>query len=199
MTHVMVTLRPLPEREYERLDHIWVERDPGALDYCGHGLVDREPRAVRSIARECIEDVGDGDDASFERDLLTLEAPRVAAPVPALVVRPGNGGRKLEQLAAGATEQIVTDIRVLVHQPPLLVRQHPRLAQDLVPDRDLADVVQRRRQPQQLDLRFGQTERPSDIGGVGTDALEMGAGGAVVILDCTTQPAQGSRVGALER
>ena len=93
----------------------------------------------------------------------------------------------------------MTDVRVLVHQPPLFVRQHPCLAQDLVRDGDLADVVERRGQPQQLDPRVGQTERPRDVGGEGADALEMRAGGAVVVFDRTAQPSQCPRIRALER
>ena len=183
----------------ERVDHVGVERVPGAFENRGPRILDGEPRAVRSIARERIEHVGDSDDATLERDLVALEAPRVAAPVPALVMCPGDRRRQLEQVAAGAAEQIVADVRVLVHQPALLVGQHSRLAQDLVRDRDLADVVQRRGQPQQLDPRLGDAERCGDVGGERAHAFEMGAGGAVVILDRTTEPAQRSRIGALER
>ena len=69
------------------------------------------------------------------------EAVGVAAAVPALVARadePGDAARS----AGAAREDALADQRVLAHQLPLRVVERPGLVEDLVGDRDLADVVQ---------------------------------------------------------
>ena len=106
-------------------------------------LLDRQRRAVDAVGRERVEDVCHGGDAPFERDRLAGEAVGIAVPVPALVVDERNRRGKLEHLRGGAAEQPMADLGVALHRAPLLVGEAISLQQDLVRDRDLADVVQR--------------------------------------------------------
>ena len=171
----------------------------GTLDHPRARLVQRKPRTVRTVARERVEDVRDRDDAPFEWNRLAFQTVGIAASVPALVVRPGDRRGELEQVAAGAGEQVAADLRVPLHLLALVVGQHPGLAQDLVVDRDLADVVQRRREAQQRYMRVRQAERDRDVTAVRADALEVGAGCAVAIFDRAGEAVQRSRVRALQR
>ena len=144
---------------------IGVERAAGAFADPGPRIVHRQPRPVRPVARKRVEDVGNRDDAPLERDLRALEAARIAASVPPLVMRPGDRRGQLEQLAARAAEQVAPDLRVLLHQRALVVGQLAGLAQDALPDGDLADVVQRCSETKQLHLRLGQAEGSCDAAG----------------------------------
>ena len=104
----------------ERFDDLRVER-AGRRRRAIHAerLLHRERGPVGTVARERVEDVCDGDDATLERDLVALQPPRIAAAVPALVMRPRDRRRELEQVAARAAEQVATDLGVLLHQRPL--------------------------------------------------------------------------------
>ena len=50
---------------------------------------------------------------------------------------------ELERLGGGAADQPMADLGMALHRAPLLIGEAIPLQQDLVRDRDLADVVQR--------------------------------------------------------
>src|SRR4029078_5672970 len=69
---------------------------------------------VRAVARDRVERVGDGEDARAERDLASLEPVRVAAAVPALVMRAHDlDPRAVEDLDVG--EKLLAEHSARLH------------------------------------------------------------------------------------
>ena len=91
--------------------------------------------------------------------VLSGEPVGVAAPVPALVVVQHPVGDRLD---AEALEHPVADLRVPLEHEPLRLGQRARLAEDLLRDRELAEVVQAAGEPGQLDLLGGSAELRRD-------------------------------------
>ncbi len=98
------------------------------------------PRAVGAVLRHRVVGVADGDDPRAERDLLAGERVGVARAVPALVA--GADHRRDRREARRGGDDALADQRVAAHELPLVVVERPGLGEDLVGDRDLADVVE---------------------------------------------------------
>src|SRR5947207_14967031 len=104
-------------------------------------LLPRERRSIRTVARHCVEGVGEGEDPCAERDPVSGESGGIAAAVPAFVMRQDYGQSfAFEQCDAG--EDLGADRWMQLDQVPLGGTQGPRLVEDLVADADLADVVE---------------------------------------------------------
>ena len=172
----------------QRFDDIGVELLAALLVDVRECVVLAPGAAVGTVGRQCVEDVCDRDDAADERDVLAREPGRVSGSVPVLVMRPGNRRGELEQLVAGACEERVADLRVPFHLAPLGVRERVRLAQDRLADRDLADVVQRRREADPLGEDVLETDLDGDLARRGRDALDVLAGLDVVVLHRAPEP-----------
>ena len=123
---------------------------------------------------------------------------RVAGAVPLLLVAEGDRRRHVQDRGGRAAHQAVALLGVGLHDRALLRRERPRLQQDRVGDRHLADVVQRRRVLEPLaELRvhadvFGQQHREAP------DALDVRAGVLVAELDRHRQALDGLRLRDLE-
>ena len=111
----------------------------------GHRLERRPPRLIAAVAGDRVVGVGDGDDARAERDVVALEPVGVARAVVALVVVAHHRADPRQQLDVG--DDAVADGRMAAHDAHLGVVELRRLAQDLLGDADLADVVQEARRP----------------------------------------------------
>src|ERR1019366_10123326 len=120
---------------------------------------------------ESVEDVGDRDEATNERDLIAREPVRIALAVAALVVGERNLLAELQHARARAGEDLGPDRRVRLHHLELVGRQLARLQEDRVRDADLADVVERRSAADQLDILRRKVERRGDQRSAATDAL----------------------------
>src|SRR5436190_9504870 len=131
----------------ERLYHLRVELAARALGDRPARVRQRGGGPVGPVCGDRVERVGDREDPRRERDLLALQAVRVALAVPALVVVLDDVGRRLEE--GDPAEDLRADQRVPAHQPALRVAERLGLVEDPVGDRDLADVVQ---QVAELDL-----------------------------------------------
>ncbi len=94
---------------------------------------------------EHVEDVGHVDEPRLERDRLPLQAVRVARAVPALVMGAGDPLRDAEHLGVAVGQHAGAEHGVGLDHLELLVGELAGLEQDGVGDRDLAQVVQRRR------------------------------------------------------
>ena len=57
----------------------------------------RKRAAVGAVAGHRVVGVGDGDDARDERDVVALQAERIAAAVPALVVQVHAGDERVQE------------------------------------------------------------------------------------------------------
>ena len=97
--------------------------------------------AVRAVARDRVERVGNGEHARAERDLRLLEPVRIAAAVPALVVVP-HDLKPLSLEQRDAAQQLLAEHRVRLEQPPLRRLERALLLEDPVRDPDLPDVVE---------------------------------------------------------
>ena len=118
---------------------------------------------VAALGAHGVEGVGDEDDARAERDVRGREPVRVARAVHALVARADEPRAALERRGGG--EDALADDGVAADQRPLGVRQRAALLQDRLRDRHLADVVERGRVAQRLELAAGQAELGGDRAG----------------------------------
>ena len=95
---------------------------------------------VDAIGRHRAVGVADGDDPRLDRDLLADQPIGIAAAVDPFVVM-ADGGRGHAH-PADATDQLLADLGMRSHDPPLRIVERATLRQDAVGNRDLADVVQ---------------------------------------------------------
>ena len=103
---------------------------------------------------------------------------RVAAAVEALVVVEDHGDGLAQ--AGRLLENHLADTRMLADGLPLRVRQGLGLVEDLFRDRDLAQVMEERRDPDALDLLLRQAHLEADAGRQRGD--HVGRAAAVVWL-----------------
>ena len=115
------------------------------------------------------------------------QAVRVAGAVPALVVVENPVGDRLD---AEALEHPVADLRVALEHHPLRLGERARLAQDLLRDRELAEVVQAGGEAGQLDLLVGEAEPARRSGRRGR---RRAASGCRCRRRARRRPARGSR------
>src|SRR5262249_61630061 len=80
---------------------------------------------------------------------VACEVARVAVAVPALVMVEDPRGDRLD---AERVEHVLADLGMALEHLALARRQRPALAQDLLGDRELAEVVQLAGEADQLDL-----------------------------------------------
>ncbi len=186
------------EHFHERVEQHRVEVATALFAHHLHALLDRERLAVHAVAGQRVEHVRDRHDAPLDRDRLALQPARVAGAVPLLLVAERDRRRHVEDRGGRAAHEAVALLGVRLDDRALLRRQRPRLEQDRVGDRDLADVVQRRRVAQALaELRvhadvFGQQHREA------ADALDVRAGVLVAELDRHRQALDGLGLSDLE-
>ena len=91
------------------------------------------------------------------------ESVRIAAAVPPLVMGAGDHGRDVEQLVARAREQEVARIAMALHLDTLLGIEWPPFVQHRVRHCDLADVVQRAHEAEDLGPRRTEAERERNL------------------------------------
>jgi hypothetical protein len=100
-----------------------------------------------------------------------------------------------DRVDAQALEHAVADLRVPLQHEPLGFGQLAGLAQDLLGDRELAEVVQARRQPGQLDRLRVDAEARRDAGRKLGDTLGVAAGVDVACVDRLRQARSGPEAG----
>ena len=125
----------------EDLDDLRVELRAALAEQLGQRDLVRQRLAVGAVGTHRVPGVAAGDDPRLERDLLAGEAVRVAAAVPALVVR-ADDQTDVAHEAADAVEHLLALDRVGLDQLPLVRVELAGLVDDLLGDRDLAHVVQ---------------------------------------------------------
>ena len=133
------------ELGHEDVHQVGVEGAAALLDQHAQSLLVRERRAVATIHGQGIEAVDDGDDAPGQWDVGSGQAARVAAAVPALVMRQRHLGRQAKQRDARSTKDLGAHLRMAVHHGALRRREGAGLLQHGVGDADLAHVMHGRR------------------------------------------------------
>ena len=87
------------------------------------------------------------------------------------------------------------DARMLLDEPELFRRQRSRLPQHIVADADLADVMQKRAEAQDVELVVGQAHLPADGDGDGADSFGVARGVRVARVERQCQRSDGADVG----
>ena len=124
-----------------------------------HRLLGRHARAA-ILRRGCaLERIDDRHHASGPRDLVALQAPRVAAAIPVFVVRERERARELEQRILVLADDLGADRRVPLELLALRPGQRALVAQQLGGHGQLADVVHRRRLCQELGGHLARARR----------------------------------------
>ena len=152
--------------------------------------------AVGAVAGQRVEHIGDGEHPGRQGYLLTRESVRIASAIPALVVRAHHLHGAREEI--DPVHHLRTDHRMLRHQRAFALGQRPRLVEDRVRDRDLADVVQKKAELQLRHLGQPQPEGACDLHPIRGDSLGVLAGVGVSCLDRIGEGPDGGRVGAPE-
>src|SRR5437763_4594877 len=148
------------EDPLESRDAALAELAPGSATELADRLHGRPRRMVDARRQHRVERVGDVNDPRAERNFLSLEAVWIAGAVePFVVVADGGHGVVQEAEAVDDPRSLV---RVSLHQPPLIGRERRGLQEDRVGDRELADVMEERRVPEQIELRLREAELAAD-------------------------------------
>ena len=144
----------LGQRDAECVDRGGIELRASVALQLHEGNRCRARRTVGAGTRHGVEGVGHVHDPRVERNVVGQQAEGIALAVGPLMVQLDDREMRLEEgyLAenAGAKAGMATDLLELVG------RQRTRLAQDVVGDADLADVVQQRAEPDDVDFGFTQ-------------------------------------------
>ena len=141
----------------------------------------RQRPPVRPVGGEGVERIDEADDPSADRDRLAPQAIGIPQPVPALVVRPHDVDHRERERDRG--EDLRPDGHVRLDAPELFRGQLARLAQNVVGDAQLADVVHQRPGRHRFQLRAAHPRRLRQRGGVVADAVDVRAGDAVLRVD----------------
>src|SRR5690242_6329038 len=115
---------------------------------------------IRTIRRHRIERVGDGDDLAHQRNLVAFQTLRITHAVDHLVVHVHARQELLHR--RDLRHDLVALLRMAFHDLVFVVGERRGLLEDLVVDRDLPDVVQKRADANLLDLIVEQTETLRD-------------------------------------
>jgi hypothetical protein len=129
------------DREQQCLDHARIKLRPRDRAHLLRCQVERQALAVRAVGAHRVPGVSRGDDPRLQWDLLAGEAVGVAAAVPALMVGAHDQADVVHEAADGIEHLLALD-GVRLDDLPLAVIELVRLVDDLLGDRDLADVVQ---------------------------------------------------------
>src|SRR5262249_35263873 len=139
----------------------WVELRARTLLEPAKCLVTRKSLAIRPVGRHRVVRVAHEDDARLERDVLAGNPIGIAGAVVALVAVTHDRADILEPV--DGRDDALTELRMLLDQPALAVRQRARLRQDGLGDPDLADVVEERAELETLELPAVEPEALADL------------------------------------
>ena len=113
---------------------------------------------------------------------------RIAGAIKLLVVRESDGLGQLQQLRVRAAEDAGADERVLLHDAELMIREPAGLHEDRVRDADLADVVHRAGQLDELDIGLREAELAGEDRRVARHALEVRGGVLILVFRGDREP-----------
>ncbi len=155
--------RPVSEtfEAQEYIDDLWIEVCASeAANMLAHALLG-PALAVWPIEAQGIPDIDHREDPRRQRDLLALQAARVAAAIPLFVVAIGDVQRHAQ--VGDRREQIVGEGRVLAHDRPLVVGERAGLEQNAVGDAHLADIVEQGAAPDMHQLGLANAHVPGQL------------------------------------
>ena len=171
----------LRQQFHERVDHLRVEQRATPGDQGFDGAFDRQCRAVGPVGGERVEVVDHGQNAGRQRNFLALQAAGIAAAVPAFVMAAnqfGNGEREVH-----GRENLSADLDMACNLAELLWGEAAGLAEKLLGDGDLPDVVEQGAELERANLGPAAVESFADFDAVELDALEVRTADAVLGFD----------------
>ena len=180
--------RDRPDAIHEGDDQPFVELRATRVLEAGQRLVDGQGLAVRPGRRHRGERIAHRQDPGDLRDVVAGQAVQVALPIPALVVVADAGADLLEvgQLA----DDEIAERDMLLHDLVLGLGERAGLAEDVVGDADLADVVEATGAVDHRASPLVETELGAEERGVAGDILGMPARVVVLRIDRDDQPFQ---------
>src|SRR5436190_19530343 len=104
-----------------------------------------------------MERIADEDDPRLQRNLPAGDSVRIAPSVEVLVAAPDDRAHFREPL--DRRQNLLAELGMLLHDPPLLGCERTRLEQDAGRDPDLADVVEERAELELLQCLRVEPER----------------------------------------
>ena len=132
------------------IDHIGLKLMPARADDEIERFFLRPRSLVDTLAGECIEYVGHGDNAAASRNVGATECAWITRAVPTLVMVQRNDCAQLNERIRAARKDLRAHCCVGLHDLELFGGERPRLEQDGIRNRHLADVVQPRGHAQLL-------------------------------------------------
>ena len=131
-----------------------------------------EPCPVDALGGHCVVGVRHEDDPGSEGNRLARQAFGVALAVPALVVVQDPGRDRLDSEGLQHAE---ADLGVPLEDEALRVGECVRLTEDLLGDRELAEIMQSAGETDELDVLGGEPKAAGDLGGKLTDRVRVAA------------------------
>src|SRR5580704_4622582 len=122
------------------LDDLRIKLGAGATANFFAGMSHGERAAVRAVADHRIERVRDGENTGAKRNLVTLEATRVAGAVVELLVSEDDFRSLLEEGDTG--QHVIADLAMRAHDLFFVVGERTGFAQNAIGDGHFADVVE---------------------------------------------------------
>ncbi len=123
-------------------------------------LLESKSGAIGAIFCQRAVHVGDGNDARFQRQLLSAQAVRITGAVQFLVMRPSN--RRQLAKRSDARKDLARQPRMLLHHAPFLGIQLSRFVENGIRNPELADIMQQGRAVHQSRALFVQSKRLRD-------------------------------------
>src|SRR5439155_26252945 len=154
-----------------------------AYTYIVQSLLNPLRHLIEPLGEQVVIYVANGEDAADQANLLAFHARRVAAAVPALVMRPCDVLSHLDQGVGRVGEHIGAGRGVGLLDRPLFGVELARLEQDLVGNADLSDVVHRARMAEHLGLGRAPSDRERETLAEDPDAADVLARLRVTGLD----------------
>ena len=124
-------------------------------------IIQRQGIAVNTLTRHCINRVCDSDDTGSNRNIFTLQAFRITATIVTFMVMQHN----LHQFMGviGLHQNLGTNHRMLLNNREFVIRKLTRLAEHVIANTHLADIVQMCSMSNQRDRTFRKAQQPSDL------------------------------------
>src|SRR5678815_1347190 len=139
----------------EQLDERWIVRCAGMFPDDRERLGFIALRSIRAVGLKRAETIGDRKDACTERDLSSAETARVSESVPAFMMAKHEIVDRTGEW--NVAQDLGSDARMNLDALELLRRQCGRFRQNVLGNRQVADVVQQGRGPYRLHICIGHS------------------------------------------
>ncbi len=163
------------------MHQVRIERFAGFLTEQPDGAFVAHRLVIRPLRRERVEVIDDRENARAGRDFVALHAGRVALAVPALVVAQNERRDRIGE--RHARDDLRADLRVDADLLELFLRERPRLRQNVLGHRQLADVVQQRGGLDALNLVLRHADRFREARGKHLHAADVRLARAILRVD----------------